>query len=232
MKMAAKKQCEGTMCPAGCCPEVDWYCCPDNMYCAATAADCPFVAKKEKLMKMAAKKQCGPNETSCPAGCCPNANWYCCPDNIYCAATAADCPFVAKKEKLMKMAAKKQCGPNETSCPAGCCPNANWYCCPDNIYCAATAADRPFVAKLDVAPMPTGTAALTTSTVLPLLLTVPLLPRRRSSWRWLPRSNVDLMRPLAQLDVAPMPTGTAALTTSTVLPLLLTAPLLPRRRSS
>merc|ERR1712186_125983 len=83
------------------------------MYCAATAADCPFVAKKEKLMKMAAKKQCGPNETSCPAGCCPNANWYCCPDNIYCAATAADCPFVAKK----------QCGPNETSRPAGCCPN-------------------------------------------------------------------------------------------------------------
>ena len=68
------------------------YCCPDNIYCAATAADCPFVAKKEKLMRMAAKKQCGPNETSCPAGCCPNANWYCCPDNIYCAATAADCP--------------------------------------------------------------------------------------------------------------------------------------------
>merc|ERR1719483_1623663 len=56
VKMAAKKQCDGTMCPAGCCPEVDWYCCPDNMYCAATAADCPFVAAKESLRKLAAKK--------------------------------------------------------------------------------------------------------------------------------------------------------------------------------
>merc|ERR550517_94315 len=111
---------------------------------------------------------------------------------MYCAATEADCPLVSQKEKLAKMAAKKQCGPNETSC------------------------------QLDVAPMPTGTAALTTSTVLPPPLTVPLLPR----------SSVDPMRPLALLDVAPMPTGTAALTTSTVLPQLLTAPLLPRRRSS
>ena len=80
-------------------------------------------ATSEKLLR---SEQCGPNETSCPAGCCPEANWYCCPDDLYCAATAADCPFVAKKDKLMKMAAKKQCGPNETSCPAGCCPNANW----------------------------------------------------------------------------------------------------------
>merc|ERR1719341_602274 len=59
------------------------------MYCAATAADCPFVAKKAQLMKMAKNRQCGPDETSCPAGCCPEANWFCCPDNMYCAATAA-----------------------------------------------------------------------------------------------------------------------------------------------
>merc|ERR1711892_1199942 len=122
------------------------------MYCAATAADCPFVAMKEKLTKMAANKQCGSDETSCPAGCCPEANWYCCPDNVYCAATAADCPFVAAKETLVKLAAKKQC--DGTMCPAGCCPEQNWYCCPDvdwyccpdNMYCAATAADCPFVA--------------------------------------------------------------------------------------
>merc|ERR1712226_382178 len=63
--MAAKKQCEGTMCPAGCCPEVDWYRCPDNMYCAATAADCPFVVKGEYLRKLAARKQC--EGTMCPA---------------------------------------------------------------------------------------------------------------------------------------------------------------------
>merc|ERR1712106_100369 len=153
--MAASEQCgsDETSCPAGCCPEANWYCCPDNMYCAATAADCPFVAMSEKLTKMAANKQCGSDETSCPAGCCPEANWYCCPDNMYCAATAADCPFVAMSEKLTKMAANKQyythligswtgqCpGPE---CPAGCCPEPGWYCCPDNMYCALNAAECP-----------------------------------------------------------------------------------------
>merc|ERR1712107_641432 len=103
----------------------------------------PFVAKKAQLMKMAKNRQCGPDETSCPAGCCPEANWFCCPDNMYCAATAADCPFVAKKAQLMKMAKNRQCGPDEISCPAGCCPEANW------------------------------SAAPTTCTVLPLLLTAP-----------------------------------------------------------
>merc|ERR1711971_583442 len=53
----------------------------------------PFVAKKAQLMKLAKSKQCGSGETSCPAGCCPEAIWFCCPDNMYCAATAADCPF-------------------------------------------------------------------------------------------------------------------------------------------
>merc|ERR1712126_233997 len=61
---ASDEQCDGTPCPAGCCPEVDWYCCPDNLYCAATAADCPFVAAKEYLTKLAAKKQC--DGTPCP----------------------------------------------------------------------------------------------------------------------------------------------------------------------
>merc|ERR1712013_643717 len=80
---ARVSQADGTVCPAGCCPEQNWFCCPDNMYCAATAADCPFVAMKEKLVKMAAKKQC--DGTVCPAGCCPEQNWFCCPDNMYCA---------------------------------------------------------------------------------------------------------------------------------------------------
>merc|ERR1712045_1108308 len=145
------------------------------MYCAATAADCPFVAKKAQLMKMAKNRQCGADETECPAGCCPEANWFCCPDNMYCAATAADCPFVAMKEKLVKMAAKKQC--EGTVCPAGCCPEQNWFCCPDNMYCAATAADCPFVsvkelcAQLDAAQKLTGSAVLTICTVLPQKLT-------------------------------------------------------------
>merc|ERR1711892_1526794 len=93
-------------------------------------------------------EQCGPDETTCPTGCCPEANWYCCCCGMYmCAATAADCPFAAMSEKLTKMAANKQCGPDETTCPNGCCPvspELNWYCCDD--YCAPTAADCPFVA--------------------------------------------------------------------------------------
>merc|ERR1719187_2841188 len=140
VKMAAKKQCEGTMCPAGCCPEVNWFCCADNMYCAATEADCPMVAMKEKLVKMAAKKQC--EGTMCPAGCCPEVNWFCCADNMYCAATEADCPMVAMKQKLVKMAAKKQC---EEPC-----------------------------APLDVAQKSTGSAVLTTCTVL--------LPKLIAQW--------------------------------------------------
>merc|ERR1719312_988619 len=86
---------------------------------AATAADCPFVAKKTALAKMAANKQC--DGTECPGGCCPYVGWYCCPDGMYCAATAADCPFVAKKTALAKMAANKQCE-DGTECPGGCCP--------------------------------------------------------------------------------------------------------------
>merc|ERR1712123_252802 len=65
-------------------------------------------------------------------------------------------------------------------------------------------------AQLDVAQRLTGTAAQTTCTVLPLLLTVLLLPLARSSPRWLLTSNADLMRPHAQLDVAQSLTGTAA----------------------
>ena len=32
-------QCEGTLCPSGCCPEKCWYCCPDE-YCVPTEAEC------------------------------------------------------------------------------------------------------------------------------------------------------------------------------------------------
>ena len=110
MKVWSEKNCDmceiDDCCPAGCCPEQNWYCCPDNIYCAATAADCPFVATKVQLVKMAAKKQC--EGTPCPAGCCPEQNWYCCPDNMYCAATAADCPFVATRQYLTKLAAAKR----------------------------------------------------------------------------------------------------------------------------
>merc|ERR1712018_1111971 len=92
------------------------------------------------------KTNCGPGETECPAGCCPEANWYCCSDNTHCAATPNDCPNGPKslKNLLKKKVAKTNCGPDETECPAGCCPEANWYCCADNQHCAATAANCPF----------------------------------------------------------------------------------------
>merc|ERR1719357_1290321 len=102
----------------------------DNMHCAATEADCPFVATR--LVNMAAKKQC--DGTECPAGCCPEKDWFCCDDNMHCAATEADCPFIAAY--LMRLAAKKQC--DGTECPAGCCPEKDWFCCDDNMHCAAT----------------------------------------------------------------------------------------------
>jgi len=143
-KLVKSEQCcGGVMCPGGCCPE-NWFCCPDDIYCAATAAACPSVARKEKLVKMAPKKQC--EGTMCPDGCCPEVDWYCCPDNMYCAATAADCQFVAMKEKLVKMAAKKQCDGCDISCPSGCCPEVDWFCCADDMNCAPTEADCPLVA--------------------------------------------------------------------------------------
>merc|ERR1711974_398364 len=100
----------------------NWYCCPE-WYCAATAADCAFQDKRTELVRLAAIKQCGPDETSCPSGCCPEPHWFCCgwpEDDIYCAATADDCPFQDKRTELVRVAAIKQCV--GTECPGGCCP--------------------------------------------------------------------------------------------------------------
>merc|ERR1711878_67047 len=74
------------------------------------------------------------------------------------------------------------------------------------------------------APMLGGTAALMACTVLPLLLTAHLLPRKPSLPRWLPQSSV--MEQSALEAAAPMLAGTAALMACTVLPLLLTAHML------
>ena len=85
VKLTEYEQCDfGTECPGGCCPYVGWYCCPDGMYCAATAADCPFIAQKALLTQMAANKQC--DGTECPFGCCPFEGWQCCSDGISCAS--------------------------------------------------------------------------------------------------------------------------------------------------
>ena len=88
-KLFRTEQCEGTICPQGCCPEVGWYCCPDGSYCASNADNCPY--RVEQLVKTAAKKQC--EGTVCPGGCCPEVDWHCCADGIYCASNADNCPF-------------------------------------------------------------------------------------------------------------------------------------------
>merc|ERR1712203_307521 len=71
------------------------------------------------------------------------------------------------------------------------------------------------------APMLAGTAALMVCTVLPLLLTAHLLPRRPSLPRWLPLSSAMELNALEA--AAPMLAGTAAQMACTALPLLLTA---------
>ena len=141
-KIAVPKQCDGPWCPGGCCPNHGWLCCPDGMWCASTLDDCPSVAKKIQLKKMAAPKQC--DCCPCPGGCCPMVGWECCPDNLYCAPTLDDCPVNTKKTQLAQLAAPKQCDGDGPACPGGCCPILNGYCCPDGLYCAATADDCPF----------------------------------------------------------------------------------------
>merc|ERR1712136_560419 len=83
-------------------------------------------------------------------------------------------------------------------------------------------------AQEDAAHMLDGTAALMVCTVLLLLLTAHLLPRRQPLPRWLPQSSVVELS--AQEDAAHMLDGTAAQMACTVLPLLLIAHLLPRRQ--
>ena len=98
-KTAAPKQCQENECaagtdgPGGCCPMVEWECCPDGLYCAPTLDDCPVNAKKTQVAKLAAPKQCDGDGPACPGGCCPVLDFICCPDGLHCAATIDDCPF-------------------------------------------------------------------------------------------------------------------------------------------
>merc|ERR1712130_438245 len=95
----------GTLCPAGCCPEADWFCCENNWQCAPTEADCcrllddnnmpvgELTHKKILQMNDEEEERCCPNGTDCPAGCCPGGkHWFCCADNLYCAPTEEECP--------------------------------------------------------------------------------------------------------------------------------------------
>merc|ERR1712131_341040 len=146
-------------------------------------------------VKLTKSEQC--DGTECPGGCCPYVGWYCCPDGMYCAATAADCPFLPKKNSLPK-----------------------WL---------PTSSVMELNVQEDAVHMLDGIAAQMVCTVLLLLLTVHLLPRRQPLPRWLPTGNVMVLN--AQEDAAHMLDGTAAQMVCTVLLLLLTAHLLLRRQT-
>merc|ERR1712088_267249 len=167
--------------------------------------DCPNGPKilKNILKKKIAKTNCGPDETECPAGCCPEANWYCCSDNQYCAATPDDCP---NGPKILKISSRKRL-------------------------------PRPTVdlmklnAQLDVAQKPTGTVVQITNTVLLPQMTAQMAPKfsKISSRKRLPRPTVAQMKLNAQLDVAQKPTGTVVLITNTVQLLQMTVPTVPNK---
>merc|ERR1712073_121938 len=128
-----------TECPAGCCPEANWFCCPDNRYCAATADDCPAIKLPSLLPKKLSvvKTTCGPDELECqvdvahmPAG---SAVLMACIVPPILLTAHKKLPTIPRKLNVIK----PPCGPDETECPAGCCSEANWFCCPNNRYCPA-----------------------------------------------------------------------------------------------
>ena len=51
----AKQKCAGTVCPGGCCPHQNWFCCPDNIHCASSEEYCGSKNVAQKLIGMAAR---------------------------------------------------------------------------------------------------------------------------------------------------------------------------------
>ena len=84
---ATVKQCDGTLCAEGCCPEVDWFCCANGVTCAPVEADCIDVRQGMPLAKDS--RQC--DGTLCAEGCCPEVDWFCCANGVTCAPVEADC---------------------------------------------------------------------------------------------------------------------------------------------
>ena len=110
----------------------------------ALASGFKIETKRAQLITLSKINQCGPDETPCPAGCCPMPGWFCCFDSVYCAATVDDCRFDAEKTQLMDLAKSTYCDDNDQLlCPNGwCCPEPDWFCCPDD-WCSPTPADCP-----------------------------------------------------------------------------------------
>ena len=77
--------------------EDNWFCCADDNYCAETEADCPNFAKAAKFLPIQSaistgRKLLSLKNTVCTGGICEEDDWFCCPDNNYCAETENDCP--------------------------------------------------------------------------------------------------------------------------------------------
>merc|ERR1712088_257871 len=96
-----------------------------NVYLLVLGISVASLASGQPMSLMAKSKQCGPDETFCPAGCCPEPNWFCCPDLMSpgCAPTASECPFVAKRVSLVKMA--------KAESPSSACPGGSLGACMD-----------------------------------------------------------------------------------------------------
>jgi hypothetical protein len=100
---ALPPKCSGKPCEGGCCPELDYLCCKDGHYCAATTVDCPGNEKVQiaGLLKLVVNKaDCDPGMTACHGGCCNMKNAFCCPDELYCADDSSKCPPIAIKLAL------------------------------------------------------------------------------------------------------------------------------------
>ena len=77
-----EQDCEGTICPDGCCPIAGFICCAVGEYCAASEEDCKKTDTAEKLIAMATPKEI--IKQDCPGpicfdgSCCIYAGWVCC----------------------------------------------------------------------------------------------------------------------------------------------------------
>ena len=77
-----EQDCEGTICPDGCCPIPGFICCAVGEYCAASEEDCKKTDTAEKLFAMAISEEIIKQDCQGPicidGECCPNAGWVCC----------------------------------------------------------------------------------------------------------------------------------------------------------
>jgi hypothetical protein len=138
--------CPGDECEGLCCPEANYICCEDGLYCAETMEKCPDI----KLTRT--KAICDPGYTNCPHACCPLDNAICCPDGYNCAYDLIDCQTkttfnaLEKASKVEKLLKKAKCDIGDTDCPEGCCPVSSAFCCPDGFFCATDESNCPTLA--------------------------------------------------------------------------------------